>query len=63
MKVEQVWQFQLTTNEKISLENVHDMAQNATGKVDYDLLPDGVQEIISDLVRITSDILENSVEI
>ncbi len=63
MKIEQVWQFQLTTNEKISLENVYDMAQNAMGAQDYDLLPDGVREIISDLARTTSDILENATEI
>lgn len=63
MKVERVWQFQLTTNEKISLENVYDMAQNAMGACDYESLPDGVREIISDLARTTSDIMENSTEI
>lgn len=62
MKVATAWQYQITAEEKIALENVHDMAQNYMLSTEYESLPTGIKQTFEYLSMCSGEILDNCTE-
>lgn len=60
MKAAQVWQFELTREEKYALNVVHEMSQKYMATPEYkDELPNGGQDIVHGLEHYTEMALRN----
>ena len=62
MKVEKVWQYQITAQERIALENVRDMAQKYIFSDEYKTIPRGIQQTFEYLSMCSGEILDNCTE-